>query len=111
MEFSNETVSWYKMEDDLLRNLFVNHKLNNIIHKRTPDSITNRLVKLKLIEDRVNFIGTEFYELVKNKRSTNKFELMCEIISKHFKEYNKKIYSLEKELNDLKEFYNLKEID
>ena len=111
----NETSNWYKMEDNLLINLYKNHNLSfdelSKIHKRSNLCIKNRLIKLGVIEDNSNFIYKELVELTSNNRSINKITLLCQILSDRFKKYYKRLEALEKEISDLKEFKSLNEID
>jgi len=111
----NEYHNWYTMEDSLLVKLYTVHGLDldelSKIHKRTPETLRKRLIKLKVIEDNSNFILKELESLIVQDRSINKITLLCQLLSDRFKKYYRKMESLEKELSDLKEFLKLKEID
>ena len=95
---------WTKHEEDQLTKLFVKYKMDideiSSIHKRSPEGIRMRLVKLELITDR-NFIKTELMAMEKNNRGISGLLLLTKIMSKHLEEHAARIDSLVQQLAKL----------
>jgi hypothetical protein len=95
---------WTKHEEDQLTKLFVKYKMDideiSSIHKRSPEAIRMRLVKLELITD-INFIKTELMDMEKNNRGISGLLLLTQIMSKHLEEHSARIDSLVQQLAKL----------
>ena len=95
---------WTKTEEDQLTKLFVKYKMDideiSSIHKRSPEAIRMRLVKLELITD-INFIKTELMAMEKNNPAISSLLILTQIMSKHLDEHAGRIDSLVEQLAKL----------